>query len=230
MAVKFKEKETAIELRKQGYSYSEILKRVPVAKSTLSLWLRSVGLAKQQKQRLTEKRLAALKRGWEACRRKRILIMNKIKEDAKKEIKEITQRDLWLIGIVLYWAEGAKEKEYRRGELVSFSNSDPNMILLFIKWLKEICLIPPSDLICDLYIHETANWREAKRYWAEILSIPINQIRIYFKKHKINSKRKNVGKNYHGIMRIKVRRSVNLNRKIAGWIEKICEILRCGVV
>jgi transposase len=67
MAVKVKEKEIAIELRRQGYSYSEILKRVPVAKSTLSLWLRSLGLAKQQKQRLTEKRLAALKRGWEAC-------------------------------------------------------------------------------------------------------------------------------------------------------------------
>jgi transcriptional regulator with XRE-family HTH domain len=230
MAVKVKEKEIAIELRRQGYSYSEILKRVPVAKSTLSLWLRSVGLAKQQKQRLTEKRLAALKRGWEACRRKRILIMSKIKEDAKKEIKEITQRDLRLIGIVLYWAEGAKEKEYRRGELVSFSNSDPNIILLFIKWLKEICLVSPSNLIYELYIHETANWRKTQKYWAKILSIPINQIRVYFKKHKINSKRKNIGKNYHGLMRIKVKRSINLNRKISGWIEKICELLQCGVV
>jgi transposase len=85
MAVKVKEKEIAIELRRQGYSYSEILKRVPVAKSTLSLWLRSVGLAKQQKQRLTEKRLAALKRGWEACRKKRILIMSKIKKTLSKK-------------------------------------------------------------------------------------------------------------------------------------------------
>ena len=168
MLAKLKEKEMAIELRKQGHSYSEILKKVPVAKSTLSLWLRSVGLAKQQKQRLTEKRLAALKRGWETCRRKRILIINKIREAAKKEIKEITQRDLWLIGITLYWAE--------------------------------------------------------------ILSIPINQIRVYFKKHKINSKRKNVGKNDHGLMRIKVKRSINLNRKISAWIEKICELLHCGVV
>jgi transposase len=56
MLTKLKEKETAIELRKQGYSYSEILKKVPVAKSTLSLWLRSVGLAERQKQRLTEKK------------------------------------------------------------------------------------------------------------------------------------------------------------------------------
>jgi hypothetical protein len=67
-------------------------------------------LAKQQKQRLTEKRLAALKRGWEACRKKRILIMSKIKENAKQEIKEITQRDLRLIGIVLYWAEGQRKR------------------------------------------------------------------------------------------------------------------------
>ena len=230
MSPKLKEKERAIELRKKGYSYSEILKEISVAKSTLSLWLRSVGLAKKQKQRLTEKRLTALKRGWEACQKKRILITQKIKKEAKEEIKKINKKELWMIGTALYWAEGTKAKEYRRGEKVSFSNSDPNMILLFLKWLKEICLVSPSHLIYELYIHKNADWKEAQKYWAQILSIPLNEIRIYFKKHKTFTKRKNVGKKYYGVMRIKVRRSTNLNRKIAGWIEKICEILLCGVV
>jgi len=49
MIFKFKEKEKAIKLRKRGFSYSEILREIPVAKSTLSLWLRSVGLAKKQR-------------------------------------------------------------------------------------------------------------------------------------------------------------------------------------
>ena len=52
MLAKIEEKQKAIALRKRGYSYSEILAEVPVAKSTLSLWLRSVGLAKKQKQLL----------------------------------------------------------------------------------------------------------------------------------------------------------------------------------
>ena len=53
-------KERAIKLRREGLSYSEILQKIPVAKSTLSLWLRSIGLSKKQVQRLTEKKLLAI--------------------------------------------------------------------------------------------------------------------------------------------------------------------------
>lgn len=62
----------AILLRKKGFSYSEILQQVPVAKSTLSLWLRSVHLAKKQKQQLTQKKLLAIQKGWEARKKQRI--------------------------------------------------------------------------------------------------------------------------------------------------------------
>ena len=56
MEVKALEKSQAIAYRKQGFSYSEILSKVPVAKSTLSEWLKSVGLSKAQKHKLTEKK------------------------------------------------------------------------------------------------------------------------------------------------------------------------------
>ena len=36
-------------------------------------------------------------------------------EAASKEIDEVSRREVWLMGTVLYWAEGAKEKEYRPG-------------------------------------------------------------------------------------------------------------------
>jgi transposase len=39
MVSKDNEKETAVKLRKQGYSYTEILKKVSVSKATLSEWL-----------------------------------------------------------------------------------------------------------------------------------------------------------------------------------------------
>jgi hypothetical protein len=78
-------------------------------------------------------------------------------------------------------------------------------------------------VLYELYIHKTANWKEVKRYWSDILSIPIGEIRVYFKRHKINTKRRNVGKDYRGLIRIKVKRGANLNRKITGWIEGICK-------
>lgn len=229
MLIKTTEKEKAINLRKQGFSYSEILREVAVAKSTLSLWLRSVGLSKKQKQRLTEKKLAAMKRGWESCHNKRLKITQEIRKKAEEEIKYISKRDLWMMGIALYWAEGAKEKENSRWcGRVAFSNSDPYMILLFKKWLKEICLVSKKELAFDLYIHETANWKNAKKYWANILSISEESIKLYFKKHKINTKRKNIGINYYGLIRLQVKKSTNLNRKIQGWINGICK--NCRVV
>ena len=223
---KLKEKEKAIKFRKKGLSYSEILKEIPVAKSTLSLWLRSVGLSKRQKQRLTEKKLASMKRGWEACHQKRLNITELIKNNAKKEIKEITKRDLWLIGTALYWAEGAKEKKWNSGVGLKFSNSDPIMISFFLKWLKKICLISPRDIIYELYIHKTANWKSAVKYWGKVISIPSSKIRVYFKHNKINTKRKNIGKDYYGLIMVRVRRSTNLNRKITGWIKGIYQYCR----
>ncbi|MFA7152149.1 MAG: hypothetical protein WC113_04640 [Candidatus Paceibacterota bacterium] len=222
MIAKNKEKEKAVSFRKEGCSYNEILKIVPVAKSTLSLWLREVGLSNQQKQRLTEKKLAAARRGGEAKRNQRIFITEKIKSEAQTEILKISKRELWLIGIALYWAEGNKEKNYKSGKLC-FNNSDPKMVLLFRKWLVEICKIPTNELIYSLYIHEKSDWRKAKNYWAETLSIDPEGFKVYFKKHSIKTNRKNTGDSYKGLIRIVARRSTNLNRKISGWIEGICQ-------
>jgi hypothetical protein len=216
-------KEKAINLRKQGYSYSEILKEIPVAKSTLSLWLRSVGLAKKQKQKITEKRIAGALKGAETRKNQKIITTKEIKDKAKKEIKNINKRDLWLIGIALHWAEGAKEKDYQAGIGISFNNSDEKMILLFLKWLKTTFIINDSNLTFELYIHETANIKNAKMHWSNVLSVSIDKIRVYLKKNKIKTIRKNTGSNYYGLVRIKVKKSSSLNRKIAGWIEGICE-------
>jgi len=217
------QKEKAIALRKEGYSYSEILKEIPVAKSTLSLWLRSVGLAKQQKQNITAKRIAGALRGAKARKDQRIKITKEIKNKAKQEIESINKRDIWLIGIALHWAEGAKEKENGTKTGINFSNSDPRMILLFRKWLINTFSVNNSNLVYELYIHKTANIEKAQIYWSQILSISIEKIRTYLKKSKIKTIRKNTGDDYYGLIRIKVNKSTNLNRKIAGWIEGICE-------
>jgi hypothetical protein len=224
MILKLKEKEKAIKLRKKGFSYSEILKEIPVAKSTLSLWLRSVGLAKKQKQRLTEKRLAAALRGAQAKRNYKEKIIEEIKNKARREIKEISNRELWLMGIALYWAEGIKEKI--KSSNVKFSNSDPRMIKLFLKWLQRICKIPKQDIFFEIYLHKTAAEREneIKQYWSEITTFPLSQFtKIRWKKHNLSPKRKNIGKKYYGQLRINVRKSSTFNRKIAGWVEGICQ-------
>jgi len=46
--MRFEEKQRARELRRQGWSYNDILKEVGVSKSTLSLWLRDIPLTDEQ--------------------------------------------------------------------------------------------------------------------------------------------------------------------------------------
>jgi hypothetical protein len=173
-----------------------------VAKSTLSLWLRSVGLAKRQKQRLTEKKRAGQLKGAQTKREQRILLSEKIKNEAAKEVGKISKRELWLIGTALYWAEGTKQKESNPSQKVRFSNSDPRMIKLFLKWLTEICSIPLENLNFEIYIHETANIEEAKKYWSNILKLPLSKFqKTRLKKHKIKTNR-NINKDYHGLLAI----------------------------
>ena len=223
------EKEKAVELRKKGLSYSEILDKISVAKSTLSLWLRSVGLSKRQKQRLTEKKLAAMKRGWKACHIKRVLMTQKIKSKAKEEVGRLTKKDVWLIGIALYWAEGSKEKKYRPGSGVQFSNSDPAMIKIFLSWLLKVIKIPKEKIDFDIYIHESHknNTNRVINYWSDCTIFSRDNFKhIYFKKNKIKTKRKNIGESYYGLLRIRVKKSSDLNRKIQGWIDGISNYCR----
>lgn len=75
-------RQKAIALRQKGFSYSEILVQIPVAKSTLSLWLRSVDLSRPQPQRLTVLKLRAIKKGATARHAERLKLLAQIKKEA----------------------------------------------------------------------------------------------------------------------------------------------------
>lgn len=217
-------KNKAIELRKKGNTYSEILKIIPVSKSTLSLWLREVGIARKEEQAFTEKKRLAAKRGGLARKNQRIKIYNEITGLAEKEIGKMTKRELWLVGVALYWAEGSKEKEYSPGSGVKFSNSDPKMISLFLLWLTKACGIPNGHVFFELYIHDNYRKEVSRfvKYWSDTLGISRDQIdKVYFKKGNIRSKRVNQGQLYNGLVRVKVSKSSFLNRQITGWVRGI---------
>ena len=224
MKAKLSEKQKAILLRKQGKVYSEILKEIPVAKSTLSLWLREVGLAKRQLQRVTKKRIAAQMKGARARRIQRLSSTEKIMSQAKKEVGSLTRREFWLIGVVLYWGEGSKEKEYNPGNGVTFMNSDPEMISLFLRWLSEFCDIKKSEISFRLHIHDNNAYRieVVRRFWAKTTGFPRSSFqKIQYKKHKVLTKRRNIGDLYYGCLQVKVKASSTLLRRIRGWTEGI---------
>mgnify|MGYP001596054251 CR=1 FL=1 len=227
MIKKIREKQSAILLRKEGKTYSEILNAIPVAKSTLGLWLKEAKLSKSENQRFTmAKKLASL-RGGQAKKKQRIEKQNKIFSEAKSNIKTLSKYEFFLIGVCLYWAEGTKEKEYRPGSGVAFSNMDPKMIILFLKWLNKICKISRDMIGFEIMIHESHREKvaEIRQYWSNVTGFPFDSFtKVYFKRSKIKkTNRKNVGEKYHGVLKIHVKKSSDLVRKIASWSERIFE-------
>jgi hypothetical protein len=232
MLQKLDSKTKAVELRRIGFSYSEILKHVYVSQSSLSLWLKDIKLTDEQKLRLDEKGNKARKLGSMDLKADRIRRTKNIISIAKSEIKAIENKDLMLIGIVLYWAEGSKQKEHDVSKEVTFSNSDPRMIQVYIKWLTECLDISTNRIAFEIYIHEShkKTISELKSYWSGVTGFPKSRFgRVYFKKNKIHTMRRNRGLDYSGVLRICVKKSTDLNRKIAGWIEGICEKVGAGL-
>jgi hypothetical protein len=157
----------------------------------------------------------------------RIEKRDKILFDAKSAIANISEHELFLIGVVLYWAEGAKEKESRPGSAFEFSNMDPKMIQIFIVWLLRVCKIKRNMLIFNIFLHQTHKTRveEVREYWSSITGFSVDSFtKVYFKRSKIKkTNRKNVGETYHGVLKIIVRKSSELVRKISSWSERIFE-------
>ena len=226
MIKKVEEKKKAIMLRKKGLTYGGILDLVPVAKSTLAIWLKEVKLSKSQKQKFTlAKKLSSL-RGGQARRKQRIIKQKNIISVAKSEIKTLSKKEIFLLGVALYWAEGSKEKDYKPGSTFAFSNMDAKIIRVMIIWLLKVCKVKKNMLIFNIFLHKTHKHRvkETRKYWARVTNFPIESFStIYWKRNKIQTNRKNTEEKYYGVLKIKVKQSSGLVRKIAGWSDGIFE-------
>jgi hypothetical protein len=208
-------------MRKEGKTYSEILAEVPVAKSTLSLWLRSVGLSKSQKQKITKKRLDAARRGAFARRQGREKLVALHTAQGAEDVGKLSERELWLVGVALYWGEGSKQRGSDVSAGIMLGNSDGDMLRVFLKWLKML-KVSSSDIYFELYVHETRKKDKElfRLWWSKKLQVDVGRIsKVYFKKGAVLTNRRNVGDLYRGLLRIRVRRSTDLNRRVHGWIH-----------
>ena len=133
MKAKLDEKNIAVRLRQKGYSYSEIQNVTNVSKSSLSVWLRNIELGKEAKRILRSKLQSTFLFGARARHNQKIMKLSQIQKESIAQIPNISEENLFLMGIMLYWAEGSKQKIGDPAQRVEFSNSDPNMCRLFVR-------------------------------------------------------------------------------------------------
>src|SRR5688500_3339317 len=71
---------------------------------------------------------------------------------------------LHLMGSMLYWGEGAKS-----GKSMRFINTDPYMLKLFMRFLREGFNVPDDKIRLRIMSHSTdeKEWERIKQYWLE---------------------------------------------------------------
>ncbi|MEU8917034.1 hypothetical protein [Streptomyces nigrescens] len=204
----------ARELRKQGLTYDRIQVELGCSKSSISLWVRDLP---KPPARTREEASAIARRGWEATLERRDEARRRTKQAATREIGELTDRELFLIGVGLYWSEGSKSKPYRLSERVIFINSDPDMIRVYLAWLRLLG-VSMERLRFHVHIHESADVEAAEQFWADLTGVAPSAFgKTTLKKHNPKTVRKNVGADYHGCLMIRVLQCAELYRRIEGW-------------
>ena len=208
----------ARELRKQGLNYKQIAAQLRVSKSSVSLWARDLPRPEGLSYEESRKRAAeGLRQYWATERPLREAERKAVKEAAAAEIGHLTDREVLIAGAIAYWCEGAKNKPYLQADRVLFTNSDPALIGLFLGFL-DAAGIDSDELMCRVQIHEHADVDGAQEFWLGVTGLDAMQFRRpTLKRHNPKTNRKNTGDDYHGCLRIEVRRSTALYRKIEGW-------------
>ncbi len=204
-------------LRLKGKSLNEITGLLKVPKSTVRFWCRDISLTKAQRQRLSKKQRIGGILAAEKLRNERIKLTKHLFDEGIRETGTLSKRELFLVGVALYWAEG-----YQKGDgEFGFTNANPKMIVLIISWLQRACGVNREKIHLKICINSVHRHRlkEIRRFWSKITDIPTYQfdkptlIKLNNKKLYQNSSE------YFGTLRIKIYQSTNLKRKIMGWIE-----------
>jgi hypothetical protein len=212
-------KEQAIALRRDGYSYSMISEMLGVPKSTLSGWLRDIEYTPNEEV-ITCIGRGRIK-GGQTHRLRRIHRTARIHEEAKREIGDISKRDLWLAGIAMYWGEGNKSDEQ-----VSITNSDPNLVRFMMRWFREICHVPEDRFRVEIHLYPDSDVKQAEQYWSEVTGLPLSQFydaRIDRRRNKMRKKKRSLP---YGTVHIRILGGGPycgraLHRRIMGWIEAL---------
>lgn len=124
---------------------------------------------------------------------------------------------LHVAGCMLYWAEGDKRRNH-----VRFSNSDPEMVRLFVGFLRKYFSVRDDEIriTCNLFADHLERQQEIERFWLDTAGIPPACLRrSTVNAYSKYSKKKRTNKLPYGTCRVTVSRT-RVVQSIYGAIQE----------
>lgn len=212
----------AIKARKEGKSIKEIAKQLSVSVASVSMWCRHINLTEEQVKQL-KIRVTDPNYG------KKILYLRKVKantdkkvrflhEEGIKQVGKLSNREIFLLGIALYWGEG-----FKKDHQVGFATSDMRMAKFFIYWLEKCFFVNRNELVLRVTLNQAYESKKdnIELYWSKELNIPLINFRRATLQKSIWKKKYDNEEYYKGVIRIRVRKSMDFLRKIQGYIDGV---------
>jgi transcriptional regulator with XRE-family HTH domain len=173
--MKTKERLRAREIRRdEGESIKEIARRLGVAASSVSLWVRDIELAEEQREALRRRNSAYNGQCVAAERRSaRALLRRRGEQEAGRDMAR-RKNPIHIAGAMLFWAEGARSRN-----AVIFTNSDPEMVKFFARFLRQCFGLRDQRfaVTCNLFADHVERQREIEDFWLRTLELPRSCLR-----------------------------------------------------
>ncbi|MDP2641156.1 MAG: hypothetical protein Q8P39_01250 [Candidatus Yanofskybacteria bacterium] len=84
------------------------------------------------------------------------------------------EEKLFVAGLMLYWGEGTKQGR-KNNWTVEFSNSNPLMVQVFLKFLRQLFVVDEKRLRAYIFCYADQNLPELKDFWSAQTRIPLSQ-------------------------------------------------------
>lgn len=191
-------KRLAISLRKRGYTYPMIEKKIGVVRATLGGWFKNLELPEVACERILERKRVNLERhrikALQALRKRRAKDLENVYIEAGHGLS-LVKFDLPTIEVflaMLYLGEG-----FKRRSTIGLGNSNADIMSIYIKMLRRVYKVNENQLTCYLHLRFDQDPEKERRYWSQVLNIGEDRFRkSQFDKRTKGSK---TWESYHGV-------------------------------
>lgn len=196
--------ENAKSLRRKGWSFNEIKKETHLCSGSVYRYASKVHILPKYVQI------------WKSKQGGSILRKEKAEEKARKKaseiIKSISEKEKLIFLSALYWGEGGKRD-------FNLTNTDPELVSVFIRGLRDILKIKTEDFRVSIRTYEDLDKDKCLSFWSKITGVPKDKF------INVNVlKGKKIGKLEYGMCRLRIKKGGDMLKYLTALRKEISRL------